>query len=52
MRPDYKQSISDTSELYEDLLKCRNCGSTWFKIYVTCIIDGARLYCAECGEPV
>mgnify|MGYP003433151187 CR=1 FL=1 len=34
----------------KDKVVCDKCGSDTFRVYVTIIIDDARLYCAKCGE--
>jgi len=39
-----------TDEPKKDKIICKNCGHDSFCVYVTIIIDDARLYCAKCGE--
>lgn len=34
----------------EDKMVCKNCGNDTFRVYITVIIDDARLYCSKCGE--
>ncbi len=29
---------------------CKHCGNDTFRLYITIIIDDARMYCAVCGE--
>ena len=29
---------------------CPHCGNDTFRVYITRIIDDARLYCAKCGK--
>jgi len=29
---------------------CKKCGNDTFRVYITTVIDDARLYCAKCGE--
>ncbi len=29
---------------------CKNCGNETFHVYITVIIDDARLFCAQCGQ--
>lgn len=28
---------------------CENCGNDSFRVYITIIVDDARLYCSKCG---
>lgn len=28
---------------------CENCGNDSFRVYITVIVDDARLYCSKCG---
>ena len=34
----------------KDKTICDKCGNDSFQVYITIIIDDARLYCAKCGE--
>ena len=36
-------------ENINDKLICEECGCDTFMVYITIIIDDARLYCANCG---
>lgn len=29
---------------------CNTCGNDTFRVYITAIIDDARLYCTKCGK--
>lgn len=37
------------NEFINDLMICE-CGNTSFKVFITNIIDDARLYCDKCGK--
>jgi hypothetical protein len=37
-------------EYLEDKAICIKCGNDTIRVYITIIIDEARLYCAKCGE--
>lgn len=45
---------ANTIELYgeqeDDLCTCDVCGNSDFKVFITVIIDDARLYCSVCGK--
>lgn len=36
----------------KDKQVCKKCGNDTFRVYITTIIDDARLYCSKCGEPI
>ena len=40
----------EKKEPVEEKQVCKNCGNDNFRVYITIIIDDARLYCAKCGE--
>ncbi len=42
-------SASENSELYNDKQICEKCGSENFRIYISNIIDDARIYCSVCN---
>lgn len=49
----YAQSLMPTSENKEqpaNLVICEKCSGRQFKVYITTIVDDARLYCAKCGH--
>jgi ribosomal protein L37E len=39
----------EKDEKTKEKVKCENCGNDTFHVYITIIIDDARLYCAKCG---
>ena len=39
----------EQDEKSEEKQVCQNCGNDTFRVYITIIIDDARLYCANCG---
>lgn len=41
---------TENEEQPENKQVCKKCGNDTFKVYVSVIIDDARLYCAKCGE--
>jgi len=44
-----------TQELQEDendLMECSNCGCSEWRVYITIIIDDARLYCSNCNQEI
>lgn len=41
---------TENEEQPENKQVCKKCGNDTFKVYVSVIIDDARLYCANCGE--
>jgi ribosomal protein L37E len=34
----------------EEKVVCKTCGNDTFRVYITTIIDDARLYCTKCGK--
>lgn len=34
----------------KEKMTCNSCGNDTFRVYVTTIIDDARLYCTKCGK--
>jgi ribosomal protein L37E len=40
----------EKKEKKQEKVICEKCGNDTFRIYITLIIDDARLYCANCGE--
>lgn len=40
----------ESREQINDKIICEECGNDAFRVYVTVIIDDARLYCAKCGH--
>lgn len=40
----------EKDEDIEDKIICKTCGNDSFRVYVTIIIDDARLYCTKCGK--
>ena len=43
-------SESEQREAEKNRCKCDECGNETFRVYITNIIDDARLYCELCGE--
>lgn len=43
-------SHKEKDENPEEKVVCKTCGNDTFKIYITTIIDDARLYCTKCGK--
>lgn len=46
----YMESLKVLKESDGDQCVCSKCGFTGFKVYVTTIIDDARLYCMRCAS--
>jgi ribosomal protein L37E len=44
------ESPTEKDEQPEEKLVCKKCGNDTFRVYITIIIDDARLYCTKCGE--
>jgi ribosomal protein L37E len=44
--------MSEKCEVKKDKVVCRKCGNDAFRVYITVIIDDARLYCSKCGGMV
>lgn len=42
----------EKAEEKEDKTICSNCKNDSFRVYISVIIDDARLYCSKCGEEV
>lgn len=42
--------MREIDEKQSNMCVCPVCNSTVFRVYITHIIDDARLYCFECGE--
>lgn len=40
----------EKDEKSEEKLICEQCGNDTFHVYISIIIDDARLYCSKCGE--
>ncbi len=40
----------ERKELESEKVICKNCGNDTFRVYITVIIDDARLYCSKCGK--
>lgn len=34
----------------KEKIVCNTCGNDMFRVYITIIIDDARLYCTKCGK--
>jgi hypothetical protein len=48
---DYVMATSDAAdESTEEIVVCEYCNNTTFTVYITSIIDDARLYCNNCGR--
>jgi hypothetical protein len=43
-------SPKEKKEKSQEKVICEKCGNDTFRVYITVIIDDARLYCAKCGE--
>lgn len=43
--------MTEEEENIKEKAICKECGNDSFRVYVTIIIDDARLYCSKCGEP-
>ena len=43
---------NEKNEPAEEKQVCNKCGNDTFRVYIKIIIDDARLYCVECGEPL
>ncbi len=41
---------TESDENPEEKQVCPNCGNDTFRVYITRIIDDARLYCVKCGK--
>lgn len=41
---------TEKDEKIKDKVICKRCGNDKFRVYVTIIIDDARLYCTKCGK--
>jgi ribosomal protein L37E len=41
---------NEKKEKPQEKVICKKCGNDTFRVYITVIIDDARLYCAKCGE--
>ncbi len=39
----------ERKEKVKNQMICENCGGDSFRVYITVIIDDARLYCSICG---
>ena len=46
----YRLSMREKKEPVNTKLVCSKCGNDTFHVYITIIIDDARLYCTKCGE--
>ena len=42
-------SASENSELYNDKQICEKCGNENFRVYVSAILNDARIYCSACN---
>ena len=42
--------MNEKDENKKDLVVCEECGCADFRVYISIIIDDARLYCADCGH--
>lgn len=40
----------EKNENPKEKIVCNNCGNDTFKVYITTVIDDARLYCTKCGK--
>lgn len=43
-------SHKEKDENPEEKMICKTCGNDTFRVYITIIIDDARLYCTKCGK--
>jgi hypothetical protein len=46
------ESPKEEDEPSEEKQVCNRCGNDTFRVYIRIIIDDARLYCTQCGEPI
>ena len=42
----------EINEPTEEKQVCSKCGNDAFRVYIKIYVDDARLYCANCGEPI
>ena len=43
-------SIKEKDEKPHEKAVCKTCGNDTFRVYISVIIDDARLYCTKCGK--
>jgi late competence protein required for DNA uptake (superfamily II DNA/RNA helicase) len=43
---------TEKTEPAEEKQVCQKCDNDTFRVYIKIIIDDARLYCTNCGEPI
>jgi hypothetical protein len=43
---------NESLEAKDDIVICEICGNNSFRVYISIIIDDARLYCNKCGHQV
>lgn len=43
-------SHKEKGESPKEKMVCNTCGNDTFRVYITTIIDDARLYCTKCGK--
>lgn len=42
--------MEERNENSKEKVICRTCGNDSFRVYISIIIDDARLYCTKCGK--
>jgi len=45
-----REKPKEPKEPAEEKQVCKKCGNDTFRVYISIIIDDARLFCAKCGE--
>ena len=50
MRNGWNWPEREEEEKKKDKVICKHCGNDTFRVYITIIIDDARLYCTNCGK--
>lgn len=45
-----KNEKNEKSENPKEKMTCTHCGNDTFRVYITIVIDDARLYCSKCGK--
>ena len=49
-KAEHAMNRKEKDENPKEKVVCNTCGNDTFRVYITIIIDDARLYCTKCGK--